>query len=748
MPGTVLIITGVLATIVSIYQYFLVTKEESIPLKKRKNTDAHLRIARLSYYIMTFAVSLASVYLFYLIFSHQFQFKYVYSYTSRDLPTGFLFSAFWAGQEGSFLLWALLIALMGAAFIKTANHLEARSMLVVNLIQGFFLVILVKASPFAVMAQTPPDGAGLNPLLQNFWMVIHPPVLFVGYAAASFPLALGLAALMKKEYDGWVKLALPWAAFTSLTLGAGIILGAFWAYETLGWGGYWGWDPVENSSLIPWLTTLALIHSLIVQKMKGSLKKTNFVLVIITFILVIYATFLTRSGVLSDFSVHSFANLGINNYLIVFMLTFLLLGFGIFLMRRNDIPFVAIDKAFANRENGLFVSIYVFLAFAFLTFIGTSSPIITGFLSTPSQVNISFYNQVNLPVAIIMALLLGIIPWLTWIEHNNTDIIRRSLPSLVFAMVAGITAYVFGINKPLMLIFIVTAAFTTWTNIFVIFKQWKKGWQNTGAPVSHFGIGIMMIGIVVSGSLDKTDRLFLTQNQPTNVLGYELTYLGISEKEDGKSVVNIKVRNESEEYTAQPRLYFSPKNNGMMREPDVRPGFIEDLYISPLERQISAAASADHSMIIKKGESKIAGNYKIEFVEYDMNSHSESGNMNIGAVLNISNGSSAIKAVPVMEMSAQGRRPIPAAVHLESDGGEPAHATVSLIGINASNKTVELSIKGFPGMSHASVAPAEKLVIEISIKPFMTILWIGTIIMMTGGLISVLKRSKAAGSTD
>jgi cytochrome c-type biogenesis protein CcmF len=244
--------------------YWLAAKNgNAIQNKKNNSNIVEYKIyGRFAFYLSLAMITFASAYLYYLIFNHQFQVKYIYQYSSRDLPFGFLLSSFWAGQEGSFLLWTLFLSWLGVVFIKTSNQFENYGMFFMNLVQAFFLLVLIKASPFETHAggAIPPDGAGLNPLLQNFWMVIHPPILFIGYAAATFPFAIALAALVRNNFTKWVSQALPWVLSVSITLGAGIIIGAFWSYETLGWGGYWGWDPVENSSLIPWLTSLALFH--------------------------------------------------------------------------------------------------------------------------------------------------------------------------------------------------------------------------------------------------------------------------------------------------------------------------------------------------------------------------------------------------------------------------------------------------------------------------------------------------------
>ena len=242
---------------------------------------------------------------------------------SRSLSTGYLVSGLWAGQEGTYLLWALLSAAIGVALAvssgKPGRLGESSVMKFYVLAHTLLLVLLLAASPFKKLSFTPADGAGLNPLLQDPWMVIHPPIVFVGYALYAVPFALAMAALARDDYKVWVVQALPLMVAAWLFLGAGILIGAKWAYGTLGWGGYWGWDPVENASLVPWLTGGALMHTLIMQRERGKMVRTNVVLATVSFLLVMYATFLTRSGVLTDFSVHSFSDLGMTGILVVVM---------------------------------------------------------------------------------------------------------------------------------------------------------------------------------------------------------------------------------------------------------------------------------------------------------------------------------------------------------------------------------------------------------------------------------------------
>src|SRR5659263_312697 len=306
----------------------------------------NLLFARRLYYAYVFSVLLASFLLLTRLISHDFRISYVASYSGRDLPFYYLFSTFWAGQEGSFLLWLFWGALIGLFVLRSAKEQEAPVMVVYLASFLGIVAILVKQPPFRFLAQIPPDGQGLNPLLQDPWMVIHPPVMFSGFASLSVPFAFAIGALWMKRWDGWVVRAIPWALFTFVTLGTAILMGGYWAYKTLGWGGYWGWDPVENTSLVPWLATVALVHGMSLQKARAKHRKINIILAILAFCCILYGTFLTRSGVLADFSVHSFIDLGITGWLVGIILVFLIGGLGLLAFRWKEIPVVNdIDQA-------------------------------------------------------------------------------------------------------------------------------------------------------------------------------------------------------------------------------------------------------------------------------------------------------------------------------------------------------------------------------------------------------------------
>ena len=739
--GLVLINLAFVAAVVSAIFYYLnsrVTYNGSKHKKKEEDTSK-IRFARLSYNLMVLFITAASIYLFYLFITHQFQVKYVYQYSSKELPLGLLISAFWAGQQGSFLLWAFFTALMGLILKRSAAQFENYAMFFLNLIMVFFLLILIKASPFEIFAQIPRDGAGLNPLLQNFWMIIHPPILFVGYAAITFPLVFSLAALVQKKYNDWINQAFPWTIFSSLTLGAGIIIGAFWAYETLGWGGYWGWDPVENSSLIPWLTILALLHGLIVQKRNGALVKTNYIFALLSFNLVLYATFLTRSGVLADFSVHSFQELGINSILIVFMAVTLIFSLTIFFKRVKDIKQKAIDWSKINRENALTASLWVFAASAFLIFIGTSSPIITGLLGNPSQVDISFYDKVNLPVGILIALLLGITPFLYWTEKQNRSALSWILIPIVLAILSTLMVFLAGLSDPLLIIFVFSAAFAIWSNIITLIRQWRVKWYNIAAPLAHFGVGIIFIGIIVSGNFSVSERIILDKNTPSDVLGYQLIFREYEQKSDGKNIAHIYVSDGKDEFIATPRLYPT-RNNEMMREPYISAGFISDLYISPLERRNISSHDHGSALSLVKGERKIFAGYDITFTGFEMGNHESGTHFKVGAVLELVKDDTKYVVKPALLMGDQGREMEPAFLPLQKNDATHNHPSIILAGLNADEKRIDLIFRDLDTRNTLNEEDKEQLIIEISKKPFMGILWVGSILLMLGTVVALKKR--------
>jgi cytochrome c-type biogenesis protein CcmF len=721
--GNILIIVALCATIFSAWQYFRI--ERYVPGEAAKYPRER-SIARYGFIVSTVAVAIAAVILLYALLTHQFQVAYVSQYSSLDLPLGYLISAFWAGQQGTFLLWVLLTAIMGLVFMRKAGQFEHFGMIFLNIIQVSLLAILVKRSPFELLPQVPPNGSGLNPLLQNPWMVIHPPILFIGYASMAFPFVIALAALSRREYGSWIHKALPWVLFTAVMLGAGIVIGGFWAYEVLGWGGYWGWDPVENSSLIPWLTILALIHGLLIQKNRGALQRTNFFLAIISFILVVYATFLTRSGILADFSVHSFQDLGINLYLIIFIVITLLFGGGLLVLRLREIPAARIDSSTLNRQIALYISMGVLCASALSIWAGTSLPIITKLLGKISQVDVTYYTKVNLPIGILMAMLLGITPWLMWKEEGYFSAYRRLAAPFVFGVLTALLSWFAGITTIGFLFFILMSGFALATNFGVVLRNWKAGWITIGAPLSHVGVALMLIGINISGQLATTERAVLTRNIQGKILGFTFLYSGTTTGEDGKDRLMMKFSVPGGgDYSAAPRLYFNAASNGLMREPDIKSLPLMDIYISPLEKPDQGRTE----FVLKKGESGTFGKYLVLFEDYELGKHGSPDSIRIAARLTVTAEGKVTTLSPVM-MIARGKRttePTP----LPQISSSTSSAFVSLEGVNVTEKSVQLAVTD---------EMSDQVIVEVSKKPFMNVLWLGTVIMIAGVGIAIGRR--------
>ena len=449
-----------------------------------------LNLARKSFHGAVILLLGASGVLLYLILTHQFQYTYVWEYSSTDLSLPLLISTFYAGQQGSFTLWALYTSIIGVFLLRYSSKkdYEAEVMSIFSLILSFLLLMIVVKNPFeyiwnafpndliqtgpipagftnyvmldavkGIWGRYPVEGKGLNPLLQNYWMVIHPQVLFLGFSSMAVPYSMAVAGLRKRDYNSWIRVATPWAVFGAMILGTGIILGGYWAYETLGWGGFWGWDPVENSSLIPWLLCVASIHTTLTQRQSGAFVRTNFVLSLLTFVLVLYSTFLTRSGVLGETSVHSFVDPGMWVYWLLLSVIFVFggIGFGLLFFRMKEMPKVPVEHSVFSREFALFLGATALTFVAIFCVVGTSSPIITSIVNgKASAVDAIYYVRTNLPLGIIISLLSGLGQLLWWKHSKANDLLKRMIVPLIGGALATIGVLTMGTEQPLILLFV------------------------------------------------------------------------------------------------------------------------------------------------------------------------------------------------------------------------------------------------------------------------------------------------------
>jgi len=473
-------------------------------------------------------VTLAAVALVNAAFNDDFSIAYILHHSNRDLPAPYKFAVLWSGQEGSLLFWSLLLATYALVLRlrhKTDTRLFAYASVVIAAVQVFFLLLLTFAAhPFALVTGTiPPDGNGLNPLLQYPEMVIHPPMLYLGYVGFTIPFAFALGALaMKYPGEKWIHITRRWTMVTWGFLTIGIFLGAHWAYSVLGWGGYWGWDPVENASLLPWLTGTAFLHSVMMQEKRGMLKVWNMWLIFATFWLAILGTYLTRSGVIS--SVHAFAQSGIGEWFKWFLALTFAVFTGFFFMNRSHLRSEHKLEALVSRESSFLFNNILFLVACFTVLWGTWFPLLSELVQgTKVTVGPPFFNRVIIPVSLLLLLLTAIGPLLAWRKTSLESLQRNFLWPALGAVAVGVIMILFGVRPwedstyfystmaavlSVLVIFTVLSEFIRGGRVIsrhtgqgMLWSMMHLGHRNTrryGGYVVHFGIALVAIGIVGS----------------------------------------------------------------------------------------------------------------------------------------------------------------------------------------------------------------------------------------------------------
>ena len=466
--------------------------------------------------------------LYYLIGNHCFEYSYVWQYSSADMPVKYMISCFWAGQEGSYLVWAFWQGLIGLWLLRTSKEWKPWVIPVFATGQFFLLSMVlglnlgsfsIGESPFGLlrnMAQNAgeelfkqpnyltmlTDGNGLNPLLENIWMIIHPPSLFLGYAVTLVPFSYAIAALWRKEYYSWLKPAIPWTLAGVLTLGNGIILGGRWAYESLTFGGFWAWDPVENASLVPWLLLIATLHSMIIARKRFNTYATTIFFTILAWFFVMYATYLTRSGVLGETSVHSFGVNALSSQMVVFTALFLLLPIILLVFRKKEFPKKDNDEVM-TREFWMLIGAIVVLLSAFQVTATTSIAVFNKLFGTeiaPPIDNVHFYNTWQMPFAIFIALGIAISQYLWYGQNDVKKFIRKILIasgiSVLLTVLISLGDHVTGASRLVLLFSILLASVVSFD--FVI--HYVKKTSNVGGAFTHIGFTLFLLGVVLAFS--------------------------------------------------------------------------------------------------------------------------------------------------------------------------------------------------------------------------------------------------------
>ena len=724
-----------------------------------------------------------------LLLTHRFDVQYIYDHSARAMSPLYYFPSFWAGQEGSFLLWGFWIAILGVVLVFTAGASERRVMPIYASVLLFLMGMLVIKPPFLPTTDSfgiqvsPAEGLGLNPNLENYWMVIHPPTLFLGFAALAVPFAFALAALGWREWDGWLKRALPWGLFGFAVLGLAMMMGGYWAYEMLGWGGFWDWDPVENGPFVPWMLLLGFLHAAQIQRVRGAFLKPTLLLALLPFSGALYETFLTRTGVLDKFSVHSFSTLGgsANSVLLGVLLAAVLASVGALAWRSKAIPkSESASDDLGSREFGYTMAIVLLTLCGVIAAAGLSAPLLTGIgvklhmAAYTATVREDYHNKALFPLAVLIALGMGIGPHLAWRGKGGTNgakLITAYAVSVVAAALFVLAAKKLGTPLepgrliPELLLF-TTSVFAVVANILLLSRLFPRQeaaksavrpvWT-FGGTLSHLGAAIMLLGIVSLVVFVKKDPdVLLVQDRPTAILNgaYTMVYRGMSSdwENDRNNTLLFDVASTSgkERFTAKLPFAMRPVEGGAKKifgHPAIVHHAGEDLYFALKDGPDEFYKTPVMQPKFKLGDVKTIGPYKVEFMRFDNPMGAlvrATGQVPdvfpVSAVLRVTyKGVTSLISPKFIQYK---NNPNPKSPELKLPGGW----LVGFAGMNAGS-----SDQANPGAGATSEAatitmredsgpPSQAFELEVTTRPMISLVWIGTLLLFFGGLVSMRRR--------
>jgi cytochrome c-type biogenesis protein CcmF len=786
------------AAIISAVSYFLY---------HRTQESGYKRIARYSFLAHAFGVFAIVGTLFYLMLNHYFEYDYIWKHSSLDLPGRYIFSAFWEGQEGSFILWMFWHAVLGLILMYTSKKLEAASMITFSLVQAFLASMIlgiyigdvnIGSSPFVLMRNAREniglpwtevldylnkfpifmDGSGLNPLLQNYWMTIHPPTLFLGFASALPPFALAMGALFTRDYSNWVKPAIPWAYFSVMIFGTGILMGGAWAYEALSFGGFWAWDPVENSSLVPWLTMVGSAHLLLMYRNRKTGLSAAFFMTIFTFMLVLYSTFLTRSGILGDTSVHAFVDLGLSGQLLIYLLFFTVISYGLFFARWKHLPKSKTDDELSSREFWMFIGSLVLMISAFQIIFSTSIPVINALIGpdglvpmrsekmAPPLDAIQHYNLWQIPFSIVITFLIGFAQFLNYKKTSSKLFWKRITRSVIISVVATLAvAYAFDFWKqPLYLTLLFTGLFAAISNLDYWLIVGKGNFKLSGSSIAHVGFALVMVGSLLSNAkkeIISNTNVFLSEDLPssenallelgdtTALSNYQIVFNGMREEKD-KQFYDVSYYSKTEnglqkEFDLSPFLQMSD-NMGPTPNPDTEHFWEKDIYThvtysSYLDPQTGDGYASEMEIMMQEGDTAI---YQRHFVIMDSVKVKVAFNQETQELARLRL-TAKLRIINVL-----GEEYVARPVYL-LEGNSLSHEDAILEAQKFKFRLSDIdredtNSKRFKITAWTEVDPNEKpfIIMKAIVFPMINVLWIGCVLMAIGSGIAVWQRIKKA----
>ncbi|MBF9251765.1 cytochrome c biogenesis protein CcsA [Pontibacter sp. 172403-2] len=840
--GHASVIVAFVTAIVSSLAYFMAARA-----KVEISGDTSWRnLARGAFYVHGAAVLMIIFSLFNIIYAHRYEYYYAWSHSSNHLPIHFMISCFWEGQEGSFLLWIFWHVMLGVMLMnvgKKRKEWEAPVMAMFSFVQIFLTSMIlgvvlgdvkIGSSPFILMRDfmadapvfqmdpnyVPQDGTGLNPLLQNYWMVIHPPTLFLGFAATLVPFAFAMAGLWKGKFTEWIKPALPWAHFAGVTLGVGVVMGAYWAYETLNFGGYWNWDPVENAVYIPWLVLVGAIHTMVAYRRSRQGLRASFILVITTFLLVLYATFLTRSGILGNASVHSFTDLGLSGQLFTYLAAFAVLAIGLLVYNWKKIPATEKELTTYNGEFWIFIGSAVLCLAAFQVLATTSIPVYNSFMgfigidtnaALPAD-QIAHYTKFQLWAGLVVALLSGIAQLLWWRKVDKASFVDAiTMPAMLTLLFSSLIIILsnkfdilpFKLDNWVYITLLIASLFSVFANLSIILGLIHKKVALSGGAVSHIGIALMLIGILFSSGYSKIisqntsgllysrefpdevnrDNVLLWRNTPVDMDKYSVSYRGkffevagvpgyvnqeilfrtadpykaiaradvkagdkvyyktgdtleLSSPENTYYELEYKNRESGKAFLLYPRAQVNP-NMGLLASPAIKSFIDRDLYthvssIAPEEKEWSTMKEYDIAM----GDTIILNDYIAVFHGVEM--------VNKVPGVELKQGDIAVQADMQILGETKNYHVHPLLIFKDGMAGYYPEEIgdlglrVTLLNIDPATESFKIGV---------NTTQREWIILKAMEKPFVNILWIGTLIMAIGFIMAIVRRSQDGPKT-
>lgn len=798
--GHFFVITSFVGALFSTFSYYRSAQVEKTNVN---SSNSWLLMGRNGFVIHAAAVFGIFIALYYIIANHLFEYHYAWRHSDLSLDAKYLLSCFWEGQEGSFLLWSIWHCVLGLFVMKNAKVMESRVMAIISFVQlllatmllGFYFGpdIKVGSTPFILLRdqmQGAPifsqpnymsfvkDGNGLNILLQNYWMVIHPPILFLGFAATLVPFAYTIAALWKGEYQTWIKPTINWSLFAGAVLGTGIMMGGAWAYESLTFGGYWAWDPVENASLVPWLTLVAGLHTLVIYKATGRSFIATVILLSLTYLFIWYSTFLTRTGVLGDTSVHAFTGEGASLYwhLLVVIGLLLIITVALMIKRWKQMPRVKAEEATATREFWMFIGSIILLLTALQISFATSLPVwapaykwITGKDIAPPTDVVANYNSIHVWVAIVVGLLSATILYLKFKKSDMKTVWKRLGTTALIALVISLAiGFVQKIDVPQYAIMLFAACYGIVANIYYAIKVQKGKLKKLGPATAHFGFALVLLGILLSSfnkevisfntmgilmDFGKTqsenikesrENVLLYKNVPMVMGDYLVTYKGDSaavgdprmfyrvyyERRDSASNRLI------EAFTLYPEAFINPKGQqGLVANPDSRHYLHKDVFtyvtsvIDPSKRDQEQTYK---SHIVQQGDTVYTNNGYMIFNGFDTHVTDyrykpETGDIAVKAQLQVYDTKGYVQALNPVYYIRKG---------FESQIEDTAKSGLlyaRLQRIIPEHNAAELMVM--------DINPNDDyIVMKAIVFPFINVLWLGIIVMVSGFFISMWNR--------